>query len=161
MKVISLFLEIARWAVVLVAVVLLASMFGGDEVSDADPETVTAAVLETVDLSNMVEAENQMIKRLYGLNPADYASCTLYYPTTNMGAEELLLVKLRDTDQQETVRTAIEARLETQKNTFEGYGVEQFDLLSNYSVIEIRGNYVLFVVSSACDAAKTAFNDAL
>lgn len=161
MKGISLYLEIARWVVVLAAVILLVFMFGGNTVSDADPDAVCAAVTETLDLSTMKEGDNQLIKRLYGLDPSAYEACVLYAPTTNMGAEELLIVKLTDTSQQETVRAAIEARLETQKNTFEGYGVEQFELLTNKSVIEIRGNYVLFVVNTACDEAKTAFVKAL
>lgn len=161
MKGLSLFVEIGRWAAALIVVVMLVSMFGGAPVSDADPAAVTEAVVETLDMTNMVKAENQMVKRLYGLNPADYPACTLYYPTTNMGAEELLVIQLHSSNQVEAVEAAIEARLQTQKNTFEGYGVEQFDLLSNHSVIEIQGNYVLFVVHSACDEAKEAFVDAL
>ncbi len=153
--------EIARWAVVLLALIYLVSMFGGNTASNANAEDVAAAVTETIDMTNMVLAENQMIKRLYGLDPAAFESCILYYPTTNMMAEELLIVKLSDMSQQDMVRTAIEARLETQKTTFEGYGVEQFDLLTNHCVIEIRGNYVLFVVNAACTEAAKAFLGAL
>ena len=153
--------EIARWAAVLAALVLLISMFGGNTASSAEATDVAAAVVETIDMTNMVLAENQMVKRLYGLDPASFESCILYYPTTNMMAEELLIVKLSDMSQQEAVRAAIEARLQTQKNTFEGYGVEQFDLLSNHSIIEVRGNYVLFVVNENCDAALKAFRKAL
>ena len=153
--------EIARWAAVLAALVMLISMFGGNTASSAEAADVAAAVVETIDMTNMVLAENQMIKRLYGLDPAAFESCILYYPTTNMMAEELLIVKLSDMSQQESVRAAIEARLATQKTTFEGYGVEQFDMLTNDAVIEIRGNYVLFVVNPACADARKAFLGAL
>ena len=34
-------------------------------------------------------------------------------------------------------------------------------MLSNHSVIEVRGNYVLFVVNANCDAARKAFRKAL
>ncbi len=157
----TMFYEIARWAAVLTAVVSLFVMFGGNTASSAQPETVAAAVTQTIDMTNMVEAENQMVKRLYGLDPASFEGCVLYYPTTNMMAEELLIIKLSDMSQQEAVRAAIEARLQTQKNTFEGYGVEQFDMLTNHSIIEIRGNFVLFVVNTNCDAALKAFRGAL
>jgi len=112
-------------------------------------------------MSNMAQAENQMIKRLYGLDPTAFEACSLYYPTTNMGAEEILIVKLADMSQQETVRAAAKKRLATQKTTFEGYGVEQFDLLTNHSILEVRGNYILFVVSKNCTEARAAFLDAL
>lgn len=153
--------EIARWTAVLAALVLLISMFGGNTVSDAEAADVAAAVVETMDMTNMVLAENQMVKRLYGLDPAAFEGCILYYPTTNMMAEELLIVKLSDMSQQDAVRSAVEARLATQKTTFEGYGVEQFDMLSNHCVIEVRGNYVLFVVNPACNDARKAFLGAL
>lgn len=153
--------EIARWAAVLLALIYLFAMFGGDTISSANAEDVAAAVTGAIDMTNMVQADNQMVKRLYGLDPAAFESCILYYPTTNMMAEELLIVKLSDRAQQETVRAAVEARLATQKTTFEGYGVEQFDLLSNNSVIEVRGNYVLFVVNAACADARKAFLGAL
>ena len=59
------------------------------------------------------------------------------------------------------VRAAMEKRLQTQKNTFEGYGVEQYDLLSNYSVVEVRGNFALFVVNKGYLDAHKAFLGAL
>ena len=78
-----------------------------------------------------------------------------------MMAEEVLIVKLKDLQQQQTVSDAIEARLQTQKNTFEGYGVEQFDMLTNHCYVELRGNFVLFVVNPNADAARKAFLGAL
>lgn len=150
-----------RWIALVVAIVSLAVMFGGNTLSDADFEDVSAAVLETVDTENMTLAENQMVKRLYGLDPAAFEGCVLYYPTTNMMAEEVLIVKLSDVSQAEAVQQAMEARLQTQKTTFEGYGVEQFDLLTNYCVLEVRGNFALFLVSKNHTDAYEAFLDAL
>ena len=161
MKTKELLFEIARWLIVLVAVIHLVLMFGTNTVSNAQPEVVCNSVMSVLDSTNMQLGDNQMIKRLYGLNPADYDSCILYYPMTNMMAEEILIVKLNDTSQQEDVVAAVQARLDTQKNTFEGYGVEQFDLLTNYSVIEVRGNFVLFSVSKNVAEDQKAFLNAL
>ncbi len=157
----SLVFEILRWVCVICAVILLVSRFSGNTVSSADAATVADAVTNTLDMTNMQSGDSRMVKRLYGLNPSDFEDCILYYPTTNMMAEEILIVKLRDVGQQDAVCSAIQSRLDTQKNTFEGYGVEQFDLLSNYSILECRGNFVLFVVSKNCSAASNAFLDAL
>lgn len=153
--------EIARWVVVLVAVISLLFMFGGNTVSSAEPADVEAAVVAELDMTNMLQGDNKMIKRFYGLDPSQFEACILYYPTTNMMAEELLIVKLSDVSQQEAVRAAVEARIATQKNTFEGYGVEQFEMLSNNAVVEVRGNYILFVVSANSAAAQKAFLGAI
>ena len=153
--------SIAKWVVALAAVISLIVMFGGNTVSSADPVRVAAAVTEQLDMTNMLEGDNKLIRRFYGLDPTAFDACILYYPTTNMMAEELLIVKLKDVSQQETVRAAMEARIQTQKNTFEGYGVEQFQLLSSNAVIEVRGNYILFVVSETSAQALKAFLDAI
>ena len=153
--------EIGRWVSVIAGLVILLVLFGGNSVSGADPQEVAQAVTDVIDMENMQLADNQMVKRFYGLDPADYEGCVLYYPNTNMMAEEVLIVKLKDISQQQTVSDAIETRLQTQKNTFEGYGVEQFDLLTNHAVVELRGNYVLFVVSDHAEAARKAFRGAL
>ena len=156
-----LLLEAARWAVALVIILSLVVMFRADPISDADPAAVREAVTAYLEPETVLEADNQMIRRLYGLDPAAYDACVLYYPATNMGAEELLLVKLADTAQAEPVRTAIEKRLQTQKNTFDGYGIEQYDLLSSHAVVEVRGNWVLFAVDADSDDLRQAFLAAL
>ena len=157
----AFFYELGRWVAAAMIVIILIVMFGGNTVSKADAAEVAAAVTATIDMENMLEADNQMIKRFYGLDPAAFEACILYYPTTNMMAEELLIVKLSDVSQQEMVRSAVEARIATQKNTFEGYGVEQFEMLSHNAVVEVRGNYVLFVVNAASAEAQKAFLDAI
>ena len=157
----ALLYETGRWVAVVVALISMMIMFGGNSVSAADPREVADAVIETIDMENMLEADNQLIKRFYGLDPAAYEGCILYYPNTNMMAEEVLIVKLSDLSQQQAVREAIEARIQTQKNTFEGYGVEQFDMLTNNCVVEVRGNYILFVVNPSSADARKAFLKAI
>ena len=153
--------ELIRWVAVAAMALCLILTFGGDPISSAEFADVSAAVLPEVDTANMLEAENQMVKRLYGLDPVNFEGCMLYYPRTNMDAEELLIIKLKDKSQQEEVKAALEARVQTQKTTFEGYGVEQMDLLNNYCVVDVRGNFALLVVSKTCDAAQAAFQEAL
>ena len=157
----AIFFEAGRWLSAILALILLISMFGGNTVSNADPADVVQEVTAVLDMSSMLEGDNQMIKRFYGIDPSAFEACYLYYPNTNMMAEELLIIKLKDVSQQDADRQAVEQRIETQKTTFEGYGVEQFALLSDHAVVEIRGNYVLFVVNAASAEALKAFRGAL
>ena len=150
MKQKTILLELLRWLCAGLAVVFLVVSFRQEPVSSAAFEDVASAVTASVDLSALQEGSVQMVKRLYGLNPSDFDGCLLYYPQTNMEAEELLLLKLRDTSQQEAVRAAVEARLET-----------QYDLLTNHSILDIRGNYVLVVVHKDAAAVQQAFRGAL
>lgn len=153
--------EIIRFVCVALTVVLIVSYAMKNKVSNADIKDVAEAVTAQINTENMQQADNQMIKRLYGINPDDFEGCVLYYPNTNMDAEELLIVKLSDVSQQSELISAAEKRIDTQKKTFDGYGVEQFALLTDNSVIQASGNYFLLVVSKTSDKAKFAFLGAL
>lgn len=111
--------------------------------------------------SGTQKGDGRMIRRFYGLEPTEYEGVMLYYPDTNMGVNELLVVKLSDISQSEAVQQAAEARIESQKNVFEGYGVDQMDMLTNDTVIEARGPYVLFVCSKNAQKVRQAFLDML
>lgn len=156
----GIILRIAAFAAVLATVVFLYTQVMQDRVSSASFDDVSRAVLDQLDLDEMQPADAQMIRRLYGFAPSEMDGCTLYYPSTNMGARELLLVKLSDLSQQKAVTAAITARRQTQMNSFEGYGIEQYDLLE-HSVLEVQGNYILFVVHEKADAVRQAFLKAL
>jgi hypothetical protein len=128
---------IAKWLLVVIAVVVIIMQSVSGRSSNTSITMMRDKVTEAADLTKMQEGDNQMIRRLYGLDVSQYEGIVLYYPVTNMGAEELLLVKMNDKSQQEEVRAAIEKRLETQKKSFAGYGVEQTAMLEK-SVIDIR-----------------------
>ena len=130
--------------------------FAGKGVSDTDFETMKKGVVAAVDTGAMIEADNQMIKRLYGIDPNEYDGVVLYYPSTNMGAEEVFLAKLKSAEQREEVKAAIEGRLASQKKSFDGYGTNQTELLNN-SVVRVEGNYALFVVAEDPTKASGEF----
>lgn len=156
----SIVLRMLAFAAVLATVGFLYTQTLQNRQSSASFDSVRSAVLQTLDLADMQEADAQMVRRLYGFAPSDVDGCLLYYPATNMGARELLIVKLSDLSQQKSVSDAIQARKQTQMKSFEGYGIEQYDLLSN-SIMEVQGNYILFVVHEDAAAAAQAFLKAL
>lgn len=153
-------LEAAKWLLVVGLVLFVVLQLSEGRESTTEFSVMEEAVLAQCDLSLMTEADDQMIKRLYGLDPSDYEAVMLYYPLTNMGAEEILLVRLKDKSQQEQVQAAIEARLATQLDSFEGYGVAQTELLQK-AVTELRGNYALFVSGSFAPEVLDAFRGGL
>ena len=155
------FLELSRLAIAALTVVLLLFMVGGAADTELPLQALEAVTVPQLSEGETQKADGRMLRRLYGLNPSDYAEVVLYYPASNMGVEELLLVKLNDTAQTETVEAAIEARLGAQKQSFDGYGIEQTALLNNNAVMEVRGRYILFAVGVNAQAIRQAFLNAL
>ena len=152
--------EAARWAAVIAAAFVIFAG-GGNETSSADAKDVFDAVCAAVDTSEMQPGDAKMIRRLYGLDSADYESAWLMYPETNMGAEEILVIKFAEGADTEALAAAVNARLEAQKAAFDGYGVGQYELLTNHSAVELTGNFLLFVVNGSEQAALEAFRAAL
>lgn len=128
--------------------------------SKSSLEEVSQAVSDSVSLEGMEESSNQMFKKFYGLNANDYEGVSLYAPASNMDAEEILIIKLKDSSQAEAVTAAVNKRLETQKSSFEGYGIEQFDLLEDH-ILDVQGNFILYVVHPEASKADQAFKDSL
>ena len=153
-------LEVLKWLLVAALCVFLYVMLSSNRESSTPFADVKEAVMAAADLTPMAEGDNQTLKRLYGLSASDYENVLLLYPTTNMGAEELLLIQLKDVSQQQDVQAAIESRLDTQKKSFDGYGVDQYAMLEN-AVVEVQGNYILLVVAADPAPVRKAFTGAL
>lgn len=132
----------------------------GVRASEAPFEDVQNAVLSAADLSPMTEGGNQMIRRIYGLDPDGFEGILLYYPTSSMSVEEILLVKLSDVSQGDAVRQVLEDRIQSQIDVFAGYGPEQVAMLEK-AIVEVRGNYALLVVAEDPDTVRHAFLGAL
>lgn|SRR5699024_8488216 len=132
----------------------------GNKSSNASLESVSENVVGTLDLEGMQESNNRMFQKFYGLDAEDYEGVTLYSPASNMDAQELLIVKLKDTSQAEAVTEAINSRLETQMNSFEGYGIEQYAMLEDH-VLDVQGNFILYVVHPNAGSADEAFRNSL
>ena len=149
-----------KWLCLVLAAAFLVAISMGSRSSTADFSTVSQAVTAAADLTDTLEGDSQMIRRLYGLDPGDFDGAMLYYPATNMGSRELLLIKLRDRSQEETVRAAMEKRLTTQQDAFEGYAPEQYAMVKS-GVVEIRGGYALLISCGDPEAVRQALLDAL
>jgi hypothetical protein len=157
----NVFFAIIRWITALALAAVLFLFASSEKISNADFDSVCAAVEKQLDLTQMQRGSDSVFRRLYSLDSADYDGVMLYWPVSNMDAEELLIIRLKDVSQQDEIRAAVEKRLATQKKSFDGYGAEQYELLTDFSVLDTEGNYVLFVVGRDCDKVEKAFRDAL
>lgn len=124
--------------------------------SRAALETVEENVKASMELAGMSKESNRMFRRFYGLNPGDYEGVCFYAADSNMDAEELLIVKMKDNSQGEALTAAVEKRLQKQMESFEGYGAEQTRLLEKH-VLLVRGNYLFYAVHKDAAKAKQAF----
>ena len=132
----------------------------GTQQSAAPFGAVSDAVIAAADLAPMDEEHNQMLRRLYGLDPDEYTDYVLFCPGSNMNVEELLLVKVPETGDPEALEAAMEGRIASQIASFEGYGPDQVAMLE-HGYVELQGGYALLVVAADPDGVRQAFLEAL
>ena len=151
----DILLKLAKVLLVGLLVVLLTTMIHGST-WHGDFKELMKRVESKLPLSDMQKGDEQLLRRLYGLNAGELKHWILYTAQDNMDVEELLLVEAAEEGQMELIRQAAEKRTETQRNNFEGYGPEQLKLIEKY-VLRESEPYVLFVISEDAEAVKAEF----
>lgn len=151
---------ILKWGaafLILVYIVLLLIYTSG---STKPFDEVAAAVEEQLDKESLVRQDARALKRYYGLNSADYEGVMYYSAEFSISALEVLLVEVKTDQQVQEVRDAIEERLESRKNTFEGYAPEQAQLIGQ-AQIQVRGRFIFLAVSPDAENYVATFAKSL
>lgn len=151
---------ILKWGaafLILVYIVLLLIYTSG---STKPFDEVAAAVEEQLDKESLVRQDARALKRYYGLNSADYEGVMYYSAEFSISALEVLLVEVKTDQQVQEVRDAIEERLESRRNTFEGYAPEQAQLIGQ-AQIQVRGRFIFLAVSPDAENYVTTFAKSL
>lgn len=151
-------INIIKWvlfAVVMVTLIVMLTRSAG-ATSSADLKTLQANVEQASESDRMKKGDNRMLRRLYGIDPEMLEGMVFYYPASNMGAEELLFVRVKNEADVAAVKGLIEQRNTSQIRAFEGYGVEQTQMLKD-AVISEHGRDLLYSVGSQSNAVEEAY----
>jgi len=140
----------------LVGIIVL--LVGNNVDTNVDMDIVAANVTEAGDMSKVELQDDLSVKRTFGLNVNDYNQVVYYKAISSMDVDELFIVRTNDEGQIEEVIASINDRVEEQTGNFEGYGVDQTELLKN-SVVYSLGDYVILIISPDADDMKDAFNN--
>lgn len=100
------------------------------------------------------ELDDDIACELLGVDPEQLSDCQVYLPTST-NAEALALLVLNDAAGAEGVKSACEAWIADQIESYQDYAPAHVPKLEG-AVISVRENTVLLVVGSDPAAAKTA-----
>ena len=151
---------VMKWGAAFLILVYIALLLIYTSGSTKPFEEVAASVETLIDKENLVKQDAQALKRYYGLNSADYEGVLFYSAEFSISAQEVLLIEVKTEQQVQEVRDAVEERLESRKNTFEGYAPEQAQLIKQAQT-QVRGKFVFMAVSPEAEAYAAAFTKSL
>lgn len=148
----------------LTLIVVISVLSGCSGKDDKTQEQLSATQLgksieQVVSLKEMKKADLNKLKKLYKIDADSVDDFILYTSTSNVKADELAVIKLKDESQVEGVKENIEQRIEAQKMKFKDYRPDEYFLVENH-VLKTKGPFVFFAVSKEADQMEHAFNNA-
>ena len=137
-----------REYLILVSIVLIAfiGLYNVLKIKEPDMAVLKTKILNTADLTNMVEGDLKKLRKLYYISKNNIEDFIFFAPKTNMDASEILILKATEQGDIDQLKDKVEARLEKSANSFESYRPEQYQLL-NSKVLKVRGDYLILIVS--------------
>lgn len=119
---------------------------------------IVTSIKKDTDLSSMNEGNKSKLRKTYGISYRKLEEFAFYSPKTNMEANEILILKLKDQQDMESIKEQVEERIEKQANTFKDYAPKQYELLESH-ILDIKGNYLILVVSKNADKIMKDINN--
>ncbi|MDK2584765.1 DUF4358 domain-containing protein [Romboutsia sedimentorum] len=142
------------------SIVMISMIFmsGCGNSQDKNLGDIEKDISSKVSLDKMEKGTSKTLKRYYGLNSNELEDFVLYTPKSTMDVDEMLMVKVKDESQIQSIEDVIDFRINKQLESFSGYGPKQCELLDNYE-IKVKGKYVFFAVSEKAQEMKDAFKE--
>ena len=112
---------------------------------------------ESVDLSNMNLGDRDDLEKLYDIEPDDLEDFLLYIPRTNISANEIAILKVKDKDEIDNIKEKISLRIENQSTNFKDYLPEEYFLIEKH-LLKTKGNYIIFTISEDVETIENIFD---
>lgn len=116
-------------------------------------------IQQVVNLEGMKQENSNKLRKLYQIDAGEVEDFILYTASSNVMADELAVIKLKNVDQVESVKEKIQERIEAQTVKFRDYRPDEYFLIEKH-VLKTKGPFVLFAVSKEADLMERAFDDA-
>lgn len=115
-------------------------------------------ITQTVGISDMKEGDSSKLKKLYGIDAGKLDGFALYTAPSNIRADEVALLKVKDANDVSGIKDKISKRIDSQAASFKDYLPEQYFLIEKH-VLKSNGNCILFVVSKDATKIEAVFDD--
>lgn len=132
-----------------------------DEISDSTSEISqrTAALIDALELSSMVEVTADELSLFFDINETDVSEFSAYICGSGAVPDEFGIFAANDADAAERIADALNKRAEKQSNMFKDYLPNEMYKFDNY-LVEINGNIVTYAVCADNFMAKDILNSA-
>ncbi|WP_315120117.1 DUF4358 domain-containing protein [uncultured Clostridium sp.] len=107
-------------------------------------------------LSEMKEGDSKNLTKLYDISEEDLEDFFLLTAPSNIKADELAIIKVKDEKKIDSIKEKVEKRVENQSTSFKDYLPEEYNLIENH-ILEVKDKYIFLSISKDSEKAKEVF----
>ncbi len=143
----------------IVCLSILSSCVAGNNRNFNQPllSEIIDSIQNIIDLSKMHHLDGDKFERLYNIDLGWLDEFSVYISMSNIKAEEIAILKVKDSIDMEKVKEKVLLRLDYQANSFKDYLPQEYNLIENY-ILKIKGRYLFLVISENADEIKNIIN---
>ena len=145
---------------VVLLVLFIVFISSESKISTKSADEVFEGVKSSMDLSALSKQKSKKFEEELSLSADKYEDIIYYASASVMEVRELLIVKLRSTEDKDVLMSALEKRTEEKIKLFEGYAPTEAQMLKNHILTEKNG-FVFFAVCDDTARASEAFKSAV
>lgn len=149
------------FALTVIMVIILALLTGcsSKDTTSKEPsiDEIDQNINDDVDISNMVESDSDKLEKLYDIDIDKVDNFKLYTAKTNIEANELLILKVKNEEDIGDIKEDINDRIESQTNSFKDYLPDEYFLIEKH-VLKSNGNYIIFIISEEAEKIESLFD---
>lgn len=119
---------------------------------------ISKKIEQAIDMSNMKPLDSSKLQKLYKINPDDLDDFSIYAPTSNIKADELAILKVKDANKLNEIKEKVSKRVENQSNSFKDYLPNEYTLIEKH-VLKVNGSYILLVISKDSEKVEKVFDE--
>ncbi|KNF08587.1 hypothetical protein CLPU_6c00730 [Gottschalkia purinilytica] len=147
-------------ATILIAGALSGCSTKSKETKNVSVKEISKKVVESIDTSNMKKEDGNKLEKLYGIKPEDVEEFTVYSPKSNLKADEIAIIKAKDSNDVDKIKEKIEERIKKQESSFKDYLPDEYFLIEKH-VLKTNGNYIFLAISKDAEKAENAFDESI
>lgn len=117
---------------------------------------IEAKIKENVDIKEMRKADENKLKKLYNIDSKDIEEFVLYTAPSNLKADEIAIIKVKDPNQLDDIKSKLEERVKAQGKSFKDYLPEEYYIIEK-NQIKAKDNYIILAISKDVDKIVNSF----
>lgn len=128
--------------------------------TDKTAKEIAKDITSVMDVSELTLVGKRKIKQDFGIDFSHIDSFVYYASESIMTVDELMIIKLNEGVNADSITETIEKRIKEKQVLFEGYAPEQSALLKDY-VIDFDSGVIFYAVGQSAAEAYQAFRTAV